>query len=120
MDLSITPDLLALIAGTVSSLVFSYIPGIANWYNALSEDVKRTVMLVTLALVAVALYVFGCVIPLISGIECGLPGIINLVWIFIQALLANQTTHAISPRVGYKAKSYQIASTTLKQSRRSL
>lgn len=97
---STTPDFLAAIAGAILSLLFSYVPGLNTQYAALVPVYKRLVMLGLLLVVAAAIYGLGCGGILQSGIACSQQGLIQLVAIFVIAVIANQSTFTISPQMG--------------------
>lgn len=95
-----SPEGLALISGSVLSLLFSYFPGLNAKFAGLSSEVKRLIMLALLAVVAGAVYGlncggFGADIGVI--IACDRTGAISLVQAFILALIANQSIYAVSP-----------------------
>lgn len=88
---------LAAIAGVILSLVFSYIPGISDWYGALQPTQKRLVMAVLLLAVAGGVFAGSC-----GGIwvtvTCDKAGALGLINALIAALVANQATYQLSPR----------------------
>lgn len=100
-SLVLSPDNLAVVAGVVLSLAFSYVPGLGAWYNRQASDVKRVIMLGVLALTCGVIVGLACA-GVLSGVECSRPGIIQMVEAFFVALVANQTTDRISPKVGTK------------------
>ena len=97
-----TAEMLASIAGAILSLLFSYVPGLNTWFAALGGEVKRLIMLVALALVAVGSYYLSC-----SGFGgfLGLPpicnpeGIASLVMSLLAAIVANQSVFKLSPQL---------------------
>ena len=72
---------LALIAGTVLSLLFSYVPGMNVWFAGLEGTIKRLIMLVILLLVSVAIYGLSCAGWALGGFEvvCDQAGIRALI-----------------------------------------
>jgi hypothetical protein len=97
-------ELLAAIAGILLSLLFSYVPKFADWYNPLDGTKKRLVMLGLLVLAAGGTFGLSCD-KIVQGVTCDMPGAIQLVSAFIFALIANQSTNSISPEVGLKKPS---------------
>lgn len=95
-----TAALLSAIAGTVASLLFSYIPGLSTWYAALTETVKKLIMLVVLVVVAAAIFGMNCAglfkayIPTVS---CDQAGVEQFIVILAAAAVANQTAYKLSP-----------------------
>lgn len=91
---------LSSIAGVILSLAFSYIPGLRPWYDGQTSETKRLVMAGLLLVVAVAAYGLSCLDSgVISGVSCDNQGISGLVTAFISAMVANQATYMISPKM---------------------
>jgi hypothetical protein len=102
---TITPDqqLLTGIVGVALSLLFSYFPPVANWFNQkVSADGQRLIMLCLLLVTAVAIYALGCV-GILGGVECSQVGAYSMIKLFALAAFANQTTDRLSPKTGSKA-----------------
>ncbi len=97
-----TTEELSMIAGMALSLGFRYIPGLNVWYEGLSAEKKRLVMLGLLAAAALAVFALTCsgftqdgiVIPL----TCDRSGAIGLLKTFLLAVISNQAVFLISPR----------------------
>ena len=96
-DFQLTPEMLATIAGAALSLLFSYIPGLNTYFAKLSSEAKRGIMALLLLVVAAAIFALGCANILLSGVACNQQGIIQLVWMFVMALIGNQAAFLISP-----------------------
>jgi hypothetical protein len=93
-----SPETLASLAGILLSLLFSYIPGFATWYDPLSPNLKRLIMLALLALVSGGSFALACANwPDVSA-TCDQAGAIDLTRAFIAAMIANQTAYALSPK----------------------
>ena len=91
---------LSLVAGTVLSLTFSYIPGVRNWFIGFDPVIKRLIMLVLLALTAGVIYGLSCLgWGFVWGItlSCDRSGLLGLLEQFVIAIIANQSIFAISP-----------------------
>jgi hypothetical protein len=95
---TLTPDLLAAIAGVVLSLAFSYIPGLNVKFAALNDTWKRLIMLFLLLVVAGVIYGLGCADIIQPGLTCDKAGLTQLVWMFVLAAMANQTTFKLTPQ----------------------
>jgi hypothetical protein len=95
---TLTPEVLGMIAGVILSLAFSYIPGLNAWFAAKDPTFKRLVMLLLLAISAGAIFALSCG-AILTVITCDRAGVVQLVWIFILAVIANQSTFTISPQV---------------------
>jgi hypothetical protein len=107
---TLTSVILAALAGAVLSLLFSYIPGLNTWYAGKGEEVKKLIMLALLFLVAIVLFVLQCYSILDAGLTCDQQGVIQLAWIFISAIVTNQSVFKISPQLAKvkKAKIHQV------------
>jgi len=93
-----TPETLALIAGVVISLIFSYIPGLKTWFETLAPDMKRLFMLGVLFVVTAALFGLSCA-GLFAYFPCTWAGAWEALQLFILAAIANQTAYQLSPKV---------------------
>ena len=94
----VTPDILAAFAGVVLSLLFSYIPKLNTGFAALTGEVKRLIMLALLLAVSVVVFLLGCYAIVGTGLTCDRAGAIQLAWMFILAVIANQSAYNISPQ----------------------
>lgn len=103
----ITPEFLAMVAGAVLSLAFSYIPGLKSLYDPLSGVWKRVVMAGLLLVVALVLFGLGCA-GIVGGVSCDKSGVIQLVSVFIAALMANQSTYLLAGSNGRDWHVYTI------------
>jgi hypothetical protein len=87
---------LALIAGIVLSLAFSYIPGLNSWFQTLAKESKQALMGVLLLVVAVGIFAAQCAGLYDSGLVCSKDGAVGLVHVLILALVANQGAYSIT------------------------
>lgn len=99
-------EILAAIAGSLLSLLFSYVPGLSEWYASLGVAQndqgtrKRLVMLGMLTLVAAGSFGLSC-----AGwgagfgleLSCDQKGVIGLLQALLLAIMANQSTHRLTP-----------------------
>ncbi|NMC12674.1 MAG: hypothetical protein GYA34_07295 [Chloroflexi bacterium] len=99
-------EMLAAIAGALLSLLFSYVPGLSDWYASLGAAQndqgtrKRLVMLGLLALVAAGSFGLSC-----AGwgtgygleLSCDQQGVMGLLQALLLAAMANQATHRLTP-----------------------
>jgi len=93
----ITAEELCAIAGAVLSLLFSYVPRLSEWYDALAPTMKRLLMAALLIVVAAAIFGLSCW-GVLARVECTQAGALGLVKVLIAALVANQATYLISPK----------------------
>lgn len=88
---------LSALGGVALSLIFSYVPGLSDWFNAKEPTVKRLLMALLLLLLAGAIFGLSCA-GVLTVASCDQPGALGLVSAFLAALIANQATYQISPR----------------------
>lgn len=96
-----TAELIAMIAGALLSLGFSYIPGLAPWFDGLAKEYKQLIMLGLLVLVAAVSYGLSCLgwgAAWGVNIPCDQAGLQALISQLIIAVIANASV--------YKATSY--------------
>lgn len=92
---------LSLIAGTVLSLVFSYIPGASDWFTRFDTQGKRLIMLGLIVLSAGVVYGMSCLgwgESFSIQLSCDQPGFFGLMRQVVLAIIANQGVYAIYPR----------------------
>ena len=87
---------ISVVAGIVLSILFEYVPGIAGWYEGLDKRGKQGVMALALLLVSLATCGFSCLGWFNTGLTCDEKGVLELVKLFIAALVANQSTYLIT------------------------
>jgi hypothetical protein len=100
-------ETIAMAAGVLLSLAFSYIPGLQTWYEALTGTEKRLLMLGLLVLVSGGVFGLACLdwskfFGLPTGnppMTCDAPGAGVLIRALILAVIANQAAYQISPKV---------------------
>lgn len=95
-------EMLAAIAGAILSLLFSYVPGLNTWYQALEATSKRLIMLGLLILVAGGCLGLACAgwgADLGLKLTCDRAGFVGLIQALIVAIMANQTAYSISPQI---------------------
>jgi len=96
-------ETLLIIAGVILSLAFSYVPGLASWYNLKDDTVKRLIMLGLIAVTAGAVFGLSCADLWVDPAICTKDGGLSLLTAFFLALMANQGVNSISPKVGLKS-----------------
>ena len=93
-----TSELLIAIAGVILSLVFEFFPKIGMWYNMQPDNKQRLIMLGVILAAALGVYGLSCA-QLVDDVTCDKNGLFELMKLFIAGIIANQSTHAITPRV---------------------
>jgi putative flippase GtrA len=98
-----TPETLALVAGVILSLAFSYIPNLRTWFAEKTKEFQQLAMLGMMILVALSTYGLACagVLSDLFGLEmtCDKIGILGLVKALIFAIMANQGMYKLTPQM---------------------
>lgn len=96
-----TAEMIALVAGALLTLGFSYIPGLRTWYAGKSEEYKQLLMLGLLVLAAVGAFGIACLgwgAAIGLTLACTVTGAVGLVMQLLLAIMANQTVYKLSPQ----------------------
>lgn len=96
MNVTLSPELLASLAGILLSLLAAYLPGFNEWYDVLDGRAKRLVMLGLLAASSLGAYGLSCAGWFDPVVTCDQAGIETIISAFILAMVANQTTYQIT------------------------
>jgi hypothetical protein len=96
-----TSEMLSMYAGVLVSLLFSYLPGLSKWYEALSTEYKKLIMagsllVVAIGVVAIACLGYGSLFDL--DVVCDKSGIAQVVKAFMLALVGSQATYLITKK----------------------
>lgn len=97
-DFVVSPEVLAGIAGVIVSLAFSYIPGLNTAFAKLPAEIKRLIMAGLMLAAAAVIMLLGCYGIVSAGVSCDQQGVVQLVWIYITAVIANQSAYQITPQ----------------------
>lgn len=92
-----TSEQLGAVAGVILSLLFSYVPGLREKFAALDSTKKSLAMAVMLLAVAGGAVALSCG-QIVNVVECSKSGIIQMVSVYVAALVANQATFVLSPQ----------------------
>jgi hypothetical protein len=93
-----TAELLAAAAGTVLSLLFSYVPKFSDWYDKLEGNYKRLIMLAALLVTAAGTFGLACTGKFNIAVSCDVDGALGMFELFLAAAIANQAAYKLSPR----------------------
>ena len=96
MTNTLTPQLLAAVAGIILSLIFSYIPGLNAKFAMLENVYKRLIMLLLTFLTALGIFGLSCA-GVFNYVTCDKGGAWLLLGLFIQVAVANQSAYQITP-----------------------
>ena len=90
-------NIVVMVSGALLALLFGYVPGLRQWYEALDGVRKAQVMAGLLLLAAGGIYGAACYTPWVV-VECTTAGFWQLAQLFMVALIANQATYTIAVR----------------------
>jgi hypothetical protein len=98
---TLTAQTLAIICGALLSLAFSYVPGLKDWFEKITDsNKKRGIMGILIILTGLAIFGLGCAGVLAKYLVtpvCTLTGFWDLLGIIVLTLMANQTMYSITP-----------------------
>lgn len=83
--------------GVLTSVAFSYIPGLRKWYAALDPTYQRLIMLGLLVLGGLLIMGSSC-LDFWVIVSCDKAGWLKLAEAVFMSVLANQSTFLISPK----------------------
>ena len=88
---------LSALAGIITSLLFSYIPGLREWFDPLTGDTKRLLQLGVAFVAAWAIFGLSCA-EVLATFTCDWPGVLVVLRLIMAFLVANQTAYSLTPR----------------------
>ena len=88
-------DLLSSVAGIVLSLLFSYVPGVSAWFEALDSIYKRIIMGVLIILVGGGAYAAAC-LGVYDAVTCDQEGGLSVLRSIVAVLIANQAAYKLT------------------------
>jgi hypothetical protein len=94
-----TAELIGVATGAVVSLFFNYFPGVRVKFAGLTQTQKSLVMIGLMLLTVLAITLLDYFDVLNAGLAFDKAGITRIVWTFVAALVANQTTYMASPQL---------------------
>lgn len=104
-EITMSPELIVIIAGAVISLLFTYVPfkikgkAFNVWFAEFSNEQKQFIMLVIMVLVTGVVFLLGCtdLLPL-SGFTCDRYTGAYYVYCLLMAIVSNQGTDRVFPK----------------------
>lgn len=94
-----TDTQLTLIAASLLSVLFSYVPKLKDWFDAKDATTKRLIMAGALLVVSAVIFGASCFdLGLPFQVACTKDGVVGLVTTYVIALMANQGTYLITPK----------------------
>lgn len=98
-QISLSSELIVMIAGAFLSAMFTYIPKFNVWFAMKSDEVKQLTMLILMFVVSVVIFILGCndLIP-IENFICDKHTVWYFIYTFFIAAMSNQSTDRILPK----------------------
>lgn len=101
-------DRLLAIAAAILSLAFNYAPGLAEWYDDISEIGKRQIMAALIILGAVGVFLGQCFNIFYTNLACTQAGALDMAYYIFLAAGVNQGVHLMTrPSISYKIKNFK-------------
>jgi hypothetical protein len=93
---------LSLLLGTALSLIFTFVPSLSGWYEALEAKQRSQVMAIGVIIISIGLVGASCA-GLDGSVSCtkdGVTGFLKTATVnALLALASNQTTHTLTKRM---------------------
>ena len=93
-----TPEVIAVLGGAIISLAFSYVPGTESKWAQLTPQYKRLIMAGIMLIVTAVAFGLLCWGVIESSIVCDRAGLFQVIYIYIMAIVANQSVYSITKR----------------------
>lgn len=107
-EIPLTPEWLVAAIAFILALVFDWFPGIAKWFDGLTNAVKRIVTIVLLVVVSAAVFGLGCVGILQLTVACTWVGGFDMLKVLIAAIAINQSAHTLfKPSVSFRQRMFK-------------
>lgn len=99
LNLTLDQLLAFALSGTVVSLLLEFVPWLSTWYNNLSDNVQRLVVLFSGLLVVLGAW-GGVCFGLVSGLPwtCTSMGLFDALIAFLSYIFATQGTYLVTPK----------------------
>lgn len=92
-----TQEELVALVGIVTSLVFSYLPHVKDWFDAQTANVKRLLQVAVAVVVAGAVFGLSCA-GLLHGFTCDWAGALSMLRLVVVFVIANQAAYSVTPK----------------------
>lgn len=84
---------------SVISLIFSFVPGLKQWFENFKPEAKQLFMLIATIVVAGGIFGLGCAGLISVGTVCTWKGAWDLVVLIFVGIVSNQGTYAITSKL---------------------
>lgn len=92
-----SPDSISILTGIATSLVFRYVPVIADWYYQPKLDKWRGLIMLWFAAITVVLAYLASCYGLFGVVECSENGLKDLLRSFLYYVASNQSAYLVTP-----------------------
>lgn len=97
--LTFNQDVLVMIAGSVLSALFTYVPKFNVWFAMKTDEFKQYTMIGIMFVVSGGMFALACFGLLeINEFVCNKGTAWHFIYTFILAVMSNQSTYLISPK----------------------
>jgi len=97
--LTLNQDVIVMIAGSVLSMSFTYIPKFNVWFAMKSNEFKQFTMLILMFVSTAAIFGLGCAnLIQINNFICDKTTAAHFVYTFVLAVMSNQSTYMVTPK----------------------
>lgn len=112
--MKLTPELFAQILGAIVSLLFSFFPGLREWFNALKPGEKLLVMVGLGVVVSAAIFGISCFTPYVF-VACTWLGVQELLEVLWAYIVSTQAVYLLTRKVrpAKQAKNVTVAAASL-------
>jgi hypothetical protein len=93
-----TPEVIAVLGGAIISIAFSYIPGTESKWEQLAPQYKRLIMAGIMLVVTAVAFGLLCWGVIESPVACDRAGLFQVIYVYVMAIIANQSVYAITKR----------------------
>jgi Flp pilus assembly pilin Flp len=102
-NLNVTPEFLSYLAAGLLSILFDWLPGLAAWFDGVSELKKKQIIAALLLVIVLALYGGICSQIFSTAYTCDKAGFASLFEVLLISVGINQGIHALTkPTMVYK------------------
>ncbi len=96
----LTPEQLFAFAlsGVIVALVLEYFPKVADWYNALADNIQRLIVLGSGLVVVLGAFGLTCLEIIALPWVCTWPGLYDATLAYVAFIVASQSAYLVLPK----------------------
>lgn len=86
-------------SGVIIALVLEYFPKLSGWYNTLTDNIQRLIVLGSGFVVVLGAFGLACIDILTNlGFSCTWPGLYDAMLAYIAFIVASQSAYLVLPK----------------------